>query len=174
MSGIDFTELKQSFVNSSLAILSKSESCVLTLESSFDKNAIDELFRGIHTIKGNSGIFELEKIPELSHAFENVLNLLRTSRLTPDPDLIDLMLLGIDRLKEMISSLGTSDLIEIKDLVQKFNSYLGKQEEISPKIEANLIKQSPVKEKNDPISSEINVSEKIISFAKYKKNIFLL
>lgn len=169
MSGIDFTELKQSFVNSSLAILSKSESCVLTLESSFDKNAIDELFRGIHTIKGNSGIFELEKIPELSHAFENVLNLLRTSRLTPDPDLIDLMLLGIDRLKEMISSLGTSELIEIKDLVQKFNSYLGKQDENSSPYETNIIQQNTEKEKKEPETNEINVSEKIIAFAKNKK-----
>ncbi len=168
MSGIDYKELKQSFVNSSLAILSKSESCVLILESSVDKNAIDELFRGIHTIKGNSGIFELQKIPELSHAFENVLNLLRMSRLMPNPDLIDLMLLGIDRLKEMISSLDVSELIEVKDLVEKFNAYLQPAEQTNTK-DAEIIEIAAANDKNPPWIQDIQVSEKIIAFAKSKR-----
>ncbi len=171
MAGIDYKELKTSFVNSSLAILGKSESCVLALESGVDKTAIDELFRGIHTIKGNSGIFELEKIPELSHAFENVLNQLRSSRLMPNPDLIDLMLLGIDRLREMISSLDVSDLVEVKDLVEKFNSYLEPQK-IDTTLEAEIVETSKAslsQNENSIWAQEIKISEKVIAFAKSKR-----
>jgi two-component system chemotaxis sensor kinase CheA len=171
LAGIDYKELKASFVNSSLSILGKSESCVLVLESGVDKTAIDELFRGIHTIKGNSGIFELEKIPELSHAFENVLNQLRSARLMPNPDLIDLMLLGIDRLRDMISSLDTSDLVEVKDLVEKFNAYLEPQEK-STTLDAEIVespKASSLQNENSIWSQDIKISDKVIAFAKSKK-----
>jgi len=165
---IDYTELKESFVNSSLSILSKLESYVLVLETSIDKNAINELFRGIHTIKGNSGIFQLEKIPALSHAFENVLNLLRNDRLIPNPDLIDLMLLAIDRLKEMITTLAVSDLVEVSDLVDKFNSYLTTGSDRLITKDAEIIERPNLEEKSEWME-DIKLSEKVITFAKSKK-----
>lgn len=168
MAHIDYTELKESFVNSSLAILSKAESCVLVLETSVDKNAINELFRGIHTIKGNSGIFQIEKIPALSHSFENVLNLLRNDRLIPNPDLIDLMLLSIDRLKEMISNLAVSDLVEVDDLVSKFNTYINTSPDNGNTRDAEIVERPKAEEKSEWME-DIKLSDKVIAFAKTKK-----
>ncbi|HNH07033.1 MAG TPA: chemotaxis protein CheA [Leptospiraceae bacterium] len=170
MAGIDYNELKESFVNSSAAILQRSESCILILESSVDKNAIDELFRGIHTIKGNSGIFELKNIPRLSHSFENVLNLLRTSRLMPTPDLIDLMLLGIDRLREMIKDLKASESVDADDLIEKFNAYLSpaKDKEKASK-DSKTVSEMQISNEETKWMKHIKVSDKIIEFAKSKK-----
>ncbi|MBQ1766592.1 MAG: Hpt domain-containing protein, partial [Aquincola sp.] len=38
-----------------------------------DTELINELFRQVHTLKGNSGLFEFEALERLAHAGEDVL-----------------------------------------------------------------------------------------------------
>ena len=47
------------------------------LESGYDLDVINRLFRSVHTIKGAGGFFGLAKLQELTHHFEDVLMLIR-------------------------------------------------------------------------------------------------
>lgn len=114
---IDYEKLFAGFKSESLEQLDQAESAILNLEKNQDPETVNNLFRTIHTIKGNSGLFDLPRLTQLAHSFENVLNLLRNGEMTVSMEVIDLMLLSIDRLREMIQDIQNSENYDISDLV---------------------------------------------------------
>jgi two-component system chemotaxis sensor kinase CheA len=60
------------------------------------------VFRPFHTIKGVSGFLNLGDINHLAHALENLLDQARGGRLLLDSEAIDVILAGVDVLKQMI------------------------------------------------------------------------
>ncbi len=142
--------LTVSFKQESLELLDQAENALLELEKQCldkfvkdleDKNQeiVHTIFRAIHTIKGNSGLFDLEKIKELSHVFENVLSLVRNSEVNITKNFIDVCLLGIDRLREMVQNLEESNDYEIQDLIKDFNSFLIKSEQKEETISTHIV-----------------------------------
>jgi HPt (histidine-containing phosphotransfer) domain-containing protein len=49
-----------------------------------DRSALDEIFRFVHTVKGNCGFFDLPRLAALSHAAEDALAEVRAGKRTPD------------------------------------------------------------------------------------------
>jgi two-component system, chemotaxis family, sensor kinase CheA len=72
-----------------------------------DKARLDEIFRFVHTVKGNCGFFDLPRIRALSHAAEDALAAVRAGRRTACPQLVSAVLAVIDRLSELIEALET-------------------------------------------------------------------
>lgn len=100
---VNYEALLKDFRVESAELLESAEARVLDLErSSGDSTGVDGVFRAIHTIKGNAGIFELKTIIDFAHDFESYLNELRDGRRSPDAQSIDFMLTAIDRLRELI------------------------------------------------------------------------
>lgn len=62
-----------------------------------------ELFRLIHTLKGNLGYVELNELMPLPQAMEDVLDALRSGRMTFDSLLGDILLLSLDHLRALIA-----------------------------------------------------------------------
>lgn len=112
----------KSFISESTDLLDQAEESVLTLEKGFEQDRVDQLFRAIHTIKGNSGLFDLGRIKELAHIFESVLSKVRSREILPDVETIDLFLLSIDRLRRMIEQVEQSERMEVADLVQRLEA----------------------------------------------------
>ena len=70
--------LLQDFITEATEHLEEMESSLLALEKDPDsRETLDEIFRAIHSIKGASQFVGLERISELSHKMENLLDLLR-------------------------------------------------------------------------------------------------
>lgn len=67
-----------------------------------DNERLRELFRLVHTLKGNLGYIGLNNLMPLPQAMEDVLACLRESRLHFDSLLGDILLLTLDHLKELI------------------------------------------------------------------------
>ncbi len=67
-----------------------------------DKEMIDKLFRAMHTMKGNAGIFNYEKIVEFAHAAENLLDEIRNGKINLTRDMVDTFLLINDHSKVLI------------------------------------------------------------------------
>jgi two-component system chemotaxis sensor kinase CheA len=65
-------------------------------------NAINALFRAVHSIKGGAGAFGLEKLAAFAHAFESYMDLLRKGRATLDQTAVDLLFDGVDVLRMLI------------------------------------------------------------------------
>ena len=67
-----------------------------------DREQFDQIFRFIHTVKGNCGFFDLPHIEALAHAAESALSAVRAGRREIDSRLVDAILQVIDRIGEMV------------------------------------------------------------------------
>src|SRR3954454_23637857 len=72
-----------------------------------DRSRLDAIFRFVHTVKGNSGFFDLPRIKALSHAAEDDLAAVRAGERRPDAPLVSAVLAVIDRLGELVQALET-------------------------------------------------------------------
>ena len=76
-----------------------------------DKARLDEIFRFVHTVKGNCGFFDLPRLAALSHAAEDALAEVRAGRRTPDAALVNAVLAVIDRIGELVQALETGEAL---------------------------------------------------------------
>ncbi|WP_439861396.1 HD domain-containing phosphohydrolase [Pseudomonas sp. MBLB4136] len=67
-----------------------------------DAERLRDLFRQVHTLKGNLGIVGLSALIPLPQALEDVLDRLRQTQLEFDSLLGDILLLSLDHLKELL------------------------------------------------------------------------
>ncbi len=71
-------------------------------DQEFDDETINAMFRAVHSIKGGAGAFGLDTLVTFSHAFENVLDDLRSGRLAVDAMLVSLFYLSGDHLADLV------------------------------------------------------------------------
>lgn len=89
-----------------------------------DSEAINEIFRSAHTLKGMSATMGYNAIAELTHDMENVLDLVRNDKLKADENIIDLLFKCIDALQQMVANVSNGDpddSVDVKDLIDKLN-----------------------------------------------------
>lgn len=99
-------ELMGDFVLESREHLTGIEAQALTIERDpLNKDALNSVFRGFHTIKGLAGFLELWEVQELAHEVETVLDGARNFQLTITPEAIDAILQGADYLRRWLSHL---------------------------------------------------------------------
>lgn len=106
-----------------------------------DSDAINEIFRSAHTLKGMSATMGYSKIAELTHDMENVLDLIRNDKLVANEDIVDVLFKSIDALQQMVDNVSNGeaeDLVEVKDLVDRLNQIA------SGSTEAPSAKATPV------------------------------
>jgi two-component system chemotaxis sensor kinase CheA len=102
--------------------LDEMESSLLRLEQDHeDKEVLDDIFRSIHTIKGAAQFVGIERVSELSHKLENLLDLLRRDELELTGNVTDLLIAGKDRIALLVDELERtqSEETEVDDLVEK-------------------------------------------------------
>ncbi len=122
---IEDDEILQGFIEESLEHLSDIEADLLSIESggaNIDVDLVNKVFRAAHSIKGGAGFMGLTGIQELSHAMENVLGLIRSEKLIPTPEIINVLLLGSDQLQSMIENIQTSNDVDITSLLTPLNA----------------------------------------------------
>ncbi|WP_317898011.1 chemotaxis protein CheA [Aurantibacillus circumpalustris] len=84
-------------------LLSNLERALLALETnSNDKSYIEEVFRVMHTLKGNSSMFGLPLIAEFVHDLETIYDKIRVGEMALSKDLLDCTFLCLDHLKIII------------------------------------------------------------------------
>ena len=80
-----------------------------------DRARLDQIFRFVHTVKGNSGFFDLPRITALSHAAEDALAAVRSGKRSPDHGLVSAVLAAIDRLGELVHAIETGEALASAD-----------------------------------------------------------
>ena len=98
------------FIAESRELLRDMEAALLKLEQSpGDREAINAVFRAMHTIKGSSGVFGYDVIVEFTHAMESVVEEIRAGRLGVDDVLVALLLTCGDHVAALIDCLESDD-----------------------------------------------------------------
>jgi two-component system chemotaxis sensor kinase CheA len=79
------------------------EQNILVLENETgNRDAVDEIFRAAHTLKGGSATVEMMELSHFTHIVEDVLDEIRSDRLTVNEDVVDTLLSAIDVIKTML------------------------------------------------------------------------
>jgi len=74
-----------------------------------DRARLDNIFRFVHTVKGNCGFFDFPRLEALSHAAEDALADVRAGRRQADAALVSAVLAIIDRIGEMIAAIEAGE-----------------------------------------------------------------
>lgn len=111
-------ELIDTYIEESREHLASIEEDLVELEkqgANRDDGLINKIFRAAHSIKGGAGFFEFKVIKELAHKLENVLDLIRSGHMVPNPEIVTILLRGFDRLSALIEDSGSSDSQDISE-----------------------------------------------------------
>jgi two-component system, chemotaxis family, sensor kinase CheA len=106
----DFTgmeDLLQDFLMEASDLLSDVDSKLMDLEKSpQNKELLNVIFRGFHTIKGGAGFLNAHELVTLCHLTENLFDKLRNAELQLDPVLLDVILAATGEVRMMFNDLG--------------------------------------------------------------------
>jgi len=122
---IEDDEILQGFIEESLEHLADIENDLLAIEeggADIDVELVNKVFRAAHSIKGGAGFMGLTVIQDLAHAAENVLGLIRSGKLIPNPDIINVLLLAADELQHLIEDVGNSNAVDISSHTAALNT----------------------------------------------------
>ena len=93
------SDVTNMFLGEMRELLEKIEEDLIQLENSADSDAIGSIFRYVHTIKGGAGMAHLTALAEYTHHLENLLSNVRNKTIAITPDLISVLLEGLDILR---------------------------------------------------------------------------
>jgi len=113
-------ELLNEFISESREHLANIETDLLAIEvggADLDEELVNKVFRAAHSIKGGSSFLGLNKVKELAHMAETVLDMLRSRKIIPNAEVTNLLLAAFDKLREMINAPDESEQADIADLL---------------------------------------------------------
>ena len=146
---VDDAEILHSFVQESRDHLEDIEERLLRLEKTGDPAVIDEVFRSMHTMKGSSAFLGFDKIKELSHSLESLLDSMRSGGVNVSSDVVDILLDGTDILTRMIEEIHQSaSKLESKGKVKILDTSFDATQ-ITSKIDAASRARQPAEDKEE-------------------------
>ncbi|NWH05152.1 chemotaxis protein CheA [Desulfobacter latus] len=103
-------------------LLEKAGDDILKAESALETSAyLNAIFRDVHTIKGGAGMLEMNAISTFCHKLEGLLNMLRDGSCMLSPELVDLILAGLDHITFLMNEYAESGKgIIDQNLVEQF------------------------------------------------------
>ena len=131
------------------------ESNILVIENDpSNHEAIDEIFRAAHTLKGGSATVEMMELSHFTHSVEDVLDEIRSDRVSVDEDVVDLLLTSIDVIKAMLEARQQGAIYEenIDGIIEKLKSYIPEKGAKSVPKKAPA-KAAPVAPKPAPVQA---------------------
>jgi len=118
--------LLSDFITETTEHLEEMDTCLLQLEKNRnDRDALDNVFRTAHSIKGNAEYIGISGMSSLSHNLENLLEIMRQSPDKLQVEVIEILFKVKDRLAKLLSDLSKNqeeatpidDLLEALDIV---------------------------------------------------------
>lgn len=123
------------------------ESNILVIENDPENHeAIDEIFRAAHTLKGGSATVEMTELSSFTHTVEDVLDELRSDRLKVTEPVVDVLLSAIDVIKNMLESRSKGSVYseDVSELLEKLHAFIPSKEKKKAKVSNSVPKQAPV------------------------------
>ena len=84
-----------------------------------DPEIINEIFRGMHTLKGAAGFLGFQGVVDIAHRAETILKKIREGEILPTTEITDAILKGTDSLRILISKIKNKEEAEADQSVLK-------------------------------------------------------
>lgn len=140
----EMKEIVDSFIVETKEIIDSLDVDLIELERNPDEEElINKVFRSFHTIKGTSSFLNLNKLTTITHRCEDILNKIRKKETKLNPQIMDYILQGFDKIKELVVKIENekNEEVETEAIVQKLTelykslSQVQKVEEIKSDIQ---------------------------------------
>ena len=76
-----------------------------------DRELLNAIFRGFHTVKGGAGFLSLTELVDACHGAENVFDTLRNGQRKVDSELMDVILQALDAINEMFAQVQNREAL---------------------------------------------------------------
>ena len=152
--------LKDFYIEAELQVESLEQN-ILVLENSPDnKDAVDEIFRAAHTLKGAAATVQMNELSSFTHLVEDVLDEIRSGNVHVDGNIIDVLLESIDVVKAMLEARSEGAVYEedISEIKATLHGVLEKQDP-APAQAAVPADVSAVEDLKDKELSEYEILE---------------
>jgi two-component system chemotaxis sensor kinase CheA len=104
-------ELLKDFLSEATLQVELLEQNVLAIEDDpDDRDAIDEIFRAAHTLKGGSATVQMTELAEFTHLVEDLLDAIRSEKVRINSGVVDTLLTAIDIIKLMLETRQSGDV----------------------------------------------------------------
>lgn len=143
---------RKKFIEEAAELIDKLEVSLLELEKSpNDEALIQQVFRVMHTLKGNSAMFGFDLIDSFTHNLETIYDMIRNGQLEVSKDILNITFSSVDHLKAMLDEQNYED----PDFKTVHNGLMGKINRIinpsNAETETETTKTS--KEKSESLST---------------------
>ena len=96
--------LKDFFLEAQMQVDALEQNILVLENEPENREAVDEIFRAAHTLKGGAATVQMMELSEFTHLVEDVLDDIRSDEVTIDGDVIDTLLNAIDIIKSMLQA----------------------------------------------------------------------
>jgi two-component system chemotaxis sensor kinase CheA len=141
----EMEEIISEFVTEAEETLEKIDPMFVDLESrGYDKDILNEIFRGMHTLKGAAGFLGFQQIVDVAHRAESIMKRLRDGEMTLTREIMDVILKSVDMLRLLISHISSKNNVEenISGLLAELDAVISLQE--SPDSVVDLGKEAGI------------------------------
>ena len=115
-------EMRSSFVQEGNELLQNTEQGLLSWgENQDDKEFIGDIFRNIHSFKGNCGFFGFSQIEKISHQMENILDRIKSGSKLAVDNPADQLLASLDILQKAVNNISDGKDDTVENLDQQLN-----------------------------------------------------
>jgi two-component system chemotaxis sensor kinase CheA len=102
----EMQEIINDFIVESSELIETVIQDIVTFEKNPDADAVNGIFRAVHTIKGTSSFLGFNTLSTLAHKAEDILGLIRKGEMTPNSEIADTLLETLDLMKLLIEDIG--------------------------------------------------------------------
>ena len=132
-------QMKAIYIQEANELLENLEVSLLSLEDNpSDKSNIEQVFRVMHTLKGNSSMFGLAVIAEFVHDLETIYDKIRQGEMTLSKEILNTTLASFDHLNKIIVDSDLDDADNKKnhsELIQRIHALIHVNGVVAPKVE---------------------------------------
>ncbi len=101
----EMKEIIDEFIVEAYDLAEKATQDIITIENNPDEEAINSIFRAVHTIKGTSSFLGFGTFSTLAHRSEDILGMVRKGNLKPDHAVADVLLESLDLIKTLLDDI---------------------------------------------------------------------
>ncbi len=118
---------KELFLSESQEYLGNISKCLVKIEDNpADAASLNEIFRGMHTLKGMSATMGYDKLTQLSHQIEDLLEEIRNKKRKLTSEIIDILFAAVDVIERLLDEIRTNkpSVLDISQITQRLKDFL--------------------------------------------------
>ncbi|WP_420318912.1 chemotaxis protein CheA [Ekhidna sp.] len=159
-------EYRQLFLTEALENFEELNRLFVELEKDLSsKKAITNIFRIVHTLKGNSMGMGYEKIADLAHTMEDVFGSIKNGEIPLDTELVNGLFRANDKLGGLINAITSGERVSYLGIKTKLSVYLKNAREENEGKTPEATKDESASEQVSEEEEDTGASEANIQFA---------